>query len=148
MTAITPQRFDYTAIPDIPGLQTGMPALPIILKYQERSLTIEGLVDSGSTVNVLPYDIGLQLGLEWETQQVPVPLHGNLQDASAYGVVLSGQVNPFPELPLVFAWTQIPRPRSRLLLGQMNFFQHFDVWFSGIQQTFVLTLAKKAPQEH
>ena len=125
-----------------------MPVLPITLSYQKRSLMVEGLVDSGSTVNVLPYDIGLQLGLDWETQRVPVPLRGNLQNAPACGVVLTGQVNPFPELPLVFVWTQTPRPQSRLLLGQMNFFQHFDVWFSGTQQTFVLTLTKNVPQEH
>jgi hypothetical protein len=58
-------------------------------------------------------------------------------------VVLTGQIHPFPELLLGFAWTQIPRPRSRLLLGQMNFFQHFDAWFSGTQQTFVLSLTAK-----
>lgn len=147
MTSSKPQRFDYTAAPDISGLQTGMPVLPITLSYQEHFLTVEGLVDSGSTVNVLPYDVGLQLGLDWEEQQVPVPLRGNLQNAPAFGVVLTGQVNPFPELPLVFAWTQIPRPRSQLLLGQMNFFQHFDVWFSGTLQTFVLTQSKNLPQE-
>jgi len=148
MTSRKPQRFDYTAAPDIPGLQTGMPVLPITLNYQEHSLTVEGLVDSGSTVNVLPYDIGLQLGLDWEIQRVSVTLRGNLQKTPAFGVVLTVQVDPFPALPLVFAWTQTPRPQSRLLLGQMNFFQHFDVWFSGIRQTFVLTLAKNVPQEH
>ncbi len=68
MTAIKPQRFAYSEALDLPGLQAGMPILPIALSHQDR---------------------------------------------------------------------------SRLLLGQMNFFQHFDAWFSGTQQTFVLSLSSK-----
>ena len=143
MTAMKPQRFEYTAIPDMPGLQTGMPLVSIVLSHQKRSVTADALVDTGSTVNVLPYDIGLALGLDWDSRRVPAPLRGSLQSAPAFGVALTGQVHPFPELLLVFAWTQIPRPHSRLLLGQMNFFQHFDAWFSGTQQTFVLSLSQQ-----
>ena len=31
-------------------------------------LAVVGLLDTGSTVNILPYPLGLQLGLVWEQQ--------------------------------------------------------------------------------
>ena len=39
-----------------------LPRLPLTLHYNERQLDVIGLVDSGATINVLPYDVGRQLG--------------------------------------------------------------------------------------
>jgi len=92
------------------------------------------LLDTGSTVNVLPYPVGLQLGLVWEQQTTPVRLTGNLVRLSARGVIISGQVESFPPVELVFAWTQstdVP-----VILGQVNFFMEFDVCFFGSQSAF------------
>ncbi len=104
-----------------------MPYLPISLNQHHHSALVEALVDSGSVVNVLPYDVGLQLGLVWEQQTIPVVLSGNLRDREARGVVVTGTVGTLPPAMLAFAWTQakdVP-----LLLGQVNFFLEFDVCF-------------------
>jgi hypothetical protein len=42
--------------------------LPITLRHETQVLAVVGLLDTGSTVNVLPYPLGLQLGFVWEQQ--------------------------------------------------------------------------------
>jgi len=37
-----------------------------------------GLLDTGASVNVLPYNVGVQLGASWEEQRFSVTLAGNL----------------------------------------------------------------------
>ena len=37
-----------------------------------------GLVDSGAMVNVLPYDVGLQLGVVWDERRANIRLAGTL----------------------------------------------------------------------
>jgi hypothetical protein len=37
-----------------------------------------GLVDSGATVNVLPYELGIQLVAEWDDNMAIIQLSGNL----------------------------------------------------------------------
>jgi hypothetical protein len=57
-----PERFEYTS----EGSQTGeaalLPQLPLILTYKNQSVEAAGLLDTGATVNVLPYRVGLRLG--------------------------------------------------------------------------------------
>ena len=75
MTA--PVRFPYAG-PDSDGAAASVLAyLPITLSHEANSLAVSGLVDSGSTVNVLPYSLGLQLVYIWEQQTLPVRLTGN-----------------------------------------------------------------------
>ncbi|WP_249263535.1 hypothetical protein [Microcystis aeruginosa] len=80
-----------------------MPYVPITLGLNGRSLNTEGLIDTGASVNVLPYELGLQLGFIWENENLSVILAGNLAHCQARAVVVEGQVNPFPtvnpELP-------------------------------------------------
>lgn len=87
-----------------------------------HSIEVSALVDSGSTVNVLPYDIGIRLGLIWEKQEFLLPsLVGTLRDVPAFGVLIAGQIDQFPPVSLAFAWTQsndVP-----VILGQINFFR-------------------------
>lgn len=45
-----------------------MPYVPITLSLNERSLNAEGLLDTGASVNVLPYELGLQPGFIWESE--------------------------------------------------------------------------------
>jgi hypothetical protein len=47
-----------------------LPTIPITLSYTDSSVSANALLDTGSTVNLLPYDIGLQLGAIWEEQTV------------------------------------------------------------------------------
>ena len=84
-------------------------------------------MDTGASVNVLPYKIGLQLGAVWENQTVQIPLSGNLAHNDSRGLVLTGTVAHFPPSLLAFVWTQstdVP-----VILGHMNFFAEFNVCF-------------------
>jgi hypothetical protein len=42
-----------------------LPRLPLTLQDREQRVEAIGLVDSGATVNVLPYRVGLALGALW-----------------------------------------------------------------------------------
>jgi hypothetical protein len=134
------RKVNYTTPPT--GLQTGMPYLPLTLSREYRSVDVSALVDSGSTLNVLPYHIGIQLGLDWQSQTFPLPsLVGNLKGLQAFGVLLDCVILPFPSVKLAFAWTssdQVP-----ILLGQTNFFTQFDVCFFGSQNTFEISPKKE-----
>ncbi|MDM8537287.1 hypothetical protein QUF70_11070 [Desulfobacterales bacterium HSG17] len=112
-----------------------MPFLPLTLSVKDSHIETSALVDSGSTVNVLPYDTGLRLGLVWEDQKIALPsLVGTLRGLPAFGVLITGEVSPFFPVPLAFAWTQsndVP-----VILGQTNFFSEFDVYFFGSRKLF------------
>jgi hypothetical protein len=40
-----------------------------MLRQGDRLVETIGLVDSGATINVLPYEIGLQLGSIWDERK-------------------------------------------------------------------------------
>ena len=86
-----------------------------------------GLLDTGATVNVLPYTIGKQLGAVWEEQATTVHLTGNLAALEARVLLASARVGSFDPVKLAFAWTQ--SEEVPLILGQVNFFMEFDVCF-------------------
>jgi hypothetical protein len=91
-------------------------------------------LDTGASVNVLPYELGLQLDLIWEDETLSVLLAGNLARFEARAVVIDAQVSSFPTVNLAFAWTQaadVP-----LILGQANFFLEFDVCFFRARSEF------------
>jgi hypothetical protein len=104
-----------------------MPILPIRLTAGSIVSDEHALLDSGATVSVLPFDVGLRLGLNWNTPMPLVPLSGNLQQQVAKGVKLQMQVGGFPFVEIVFAWSQ--SSNAPLLLGEFNFFAEFDVCF-------------------
>lgn len=121
------QRFSFTERSDSFGKVSTMPYLPLTLSNGNKSLEVMALLDTGASVNVLPYEIGLQLGAVWEEQTVPIALSGNLANNEARGVVLSGKVANFTPILLAFAWTQ--SNDAPLILGHMNFFAEFNVCF-------------------
>jgi hypothetical protein len=108
--------------------------LPITINLGQRSVPVTGLVDSGATVSVLPYDIGLQLGAIWERQTTAVTLDGNLAAFEARGIVVSATVGAFPPVRLVFSWTRAEG--LPVILGQMNFFLEFDLCFFRSRSVF------------
>lgn len=55
-----------------------MPLLNLTLCANGEEQEVLALLDTGATVNVLPYSVGLALGFIWEDQVVPVELGGNL----------------------------------------------------------------------
>jgi hypothetical protein len=130
-------RFAFTEIDPSLGALSTLPYLPLTLTYQNRSVSVSGLLDTGSSVNVLPYEIGLRLGANWELQRLSVPLGGNLARFEARALVLAATVEQFPSVELAFAWT---RDRNApLILGHMNFFLEFEVCFYRHQLAFELS---------
>jgi mRNA-degrading endonuclease RelE of RelBE toxin-antitoxin system len=119
------------------GVIDFVPQLPLTLLNRDRSVEVFGLLDTGASVNVLPYDVGIRLGAVWEEQTTSVRLGGNLALTEAKGIVLSARISDFSAVKLVFAWSRsndVP-----VLLGRTNFFQEFDVCFYTSLQQFELT---------
>ena len=121
------QRFNFIEKVDSAGRSVVMPYLPLRLTNGSQSIEVLALLDTGASVNVLPYDMGLQLGAVWEKQIVKIPLSGNLSHNEAKGLVLSGTVGNFSSTLFAFAWTQ--SNDSPVILGHMNFFTEFNVCF-------------------
>jgi hypothetical protein len=121
------QRFNFTEKVDSSGRSVVMPYLPLQLTNGSKSIEVMALLDTGASVNVLPYDIGLQLGAVWEEQTVQIPLSGNLSRSEAKGLVVSSIAGAFSNTLLAFAWTQ--SNESPIILGHMNFFTEFNVCF-------------------
>jgi uncharacterized membrane protein YgcG len=82
------------------------PYLPLTLSLNGQLLNVEGLLDTGASVNVLPYKLGQQLGLIWENETLSVVLAGNLARFEARAVIVDAQVSSFPKFDLAFAWTR------------------------------------------
>ncbi len=120
-------QFKYTEM--IPGLgEPGrQPYAPILVTWQEKTVSAHGLVDSGAATNVLPFDLGIELGLDWSEQKTPLRLTGNLGKHESRAVLLTATVHDFAPVMLAFAWTQMPK--VPLILGQVNFFAEFDICF-------------------
>lgn len=137
MTILPTERFDYIEVDPSVGSASALPYAPITLQYGDRAIRVSGLVDSGATLNVLPYDVGLQLGAVWERQTVPVRLAGNMADAEARAIVVTGKIGRFAPVRLAFAWTH--SDRVPVILGQTNFFMEFDIRFCRSQLFFELT---------
>jgi hypothetical protein len=135
------QRFSFTERTDSLGQSVIMPYLPLTLTAGDRSVEVMALLDTGASVNVLPYAIGLQLGAVWENQTVSIPLGGNLAHSDARGLVLSGAVAPFSPVLLAFAWTQ--STDAPVILGHMNFFAEFNMCVYRHELAFEVCPTKK-----
>lgn len=71
-------KFPYLKDLSDKTLFEAMPYLPLTLELSGNTKEVDGLLDTGSTVNVLPYKIGLEIGAIWENQRIPLTLVGNL----------------------------------------------------------------------
>jgi hypothetical protein len=121
------EQFPYLQIDPAAGAASLSPYLPLELILGENRVAAMGLVDSGAAINVLPYDIGLRLGANWEHQTTPVKLTGNLAASEARVLIVPATIGKLQPVRLAFAWARtdsIP-----VLLGQINFFLEFDVCF-------------------
>lgn len=134
MSAPMPIRFGYVEADPLLGVASSLPYAPIMLQMGDRKLQVSALIDSGSTLNVLPFDVGLKFGAVWDEQVVPVRLGGNMAESEARGLVLTGQIEGFAPVRLAFAWTK--SNRVPVILGQTNFFIEFDVRFCRSQMFF------------
>jgi hypothetical protein len=68
-------RFNYSTNSSIQNEFDSLPRIPLILQKDDQSIETNGLVDSGATVNVLPYELGVQLGGVWDNRYPVINLH-------------------------------------------------------------------------
>jgi len=127
-------RFRYSTTDPSQSELDSLPRLALVLRHGTRVVNAVGLLDSGATVNVLPYRYGIQLGAAWNEQQATIRLAGNLGSVAAQPFFPMADIGDFPPVRLAFAWSQ--RDDVPLILGQMNFFMEFDVCFYRSQFEF------------
>jgi hypothetical protein len=121
-------RFPFISPANRKGDGSLMPLLPIILRNNGREINTFGLLDTGATVNVLPFSVGLSLGAVWDKQTIPLQLGGNLANSEARALFIDIIVEGCPSVKLAFAWSKADN--VPILLGQTNFFMEFDVLFA------------------
>ena len=138
----SPARYSFISTDGSLGEASFKPFLPLTLNYREKSQEVIGLLDTGAMVNVLPYQVGVELGAVWEQQTTMLQLSGNLAQFEARVLILYVTVGQLPSVRLVFAWTQATH--IPLLLGQANFFMEFDVCFYRSQKILEVTPKKSS----
>ncbi|MDX2243997.1 MAG: hypothetical protein NW224_25250 [Leptolyngbyaceae cyanobacterium bins.302] len=131
-------RLKYSTTSPTQNEFDSLPRLPILLNRGNERVEVVGLVDSGATVNVLPYELGLQLGGTWDDRRAIIQLAGNLGNQLATPFAATAQVGEFLPVELLFAWVQ--HPNTPLILGQTNFFLEFDVCFYRSKMEFEVKL--------
>jgi hypothetical protein len=119
-------KFRYSVSNPSQSEYDSLPRLTFSLFCNNLQAEVVGLVDSGATVNVLPYEAGLQLGEIWDDQKTNIRLSGNLGNLPAIPLSAIAKTGDFEPVRLVFAWVKSDVP---LILGQTNFFMEFDVCF-------------------
>jgi hypothetical protein len=106
------------------------------MSYGSNAVQAMALVDTGATVSVLPDELALQLGLNWDALDKSVILGGRFSGESRL-VALKSSVGLWEPIDLIFAWTKMPD--APFILGHINFFIEFDVCFYGSKAVFDVT---------
>ena len=119
-------KFRYSVSDPSQNEYDSLPRLTFSLHCNNRQAEVVGLVDSGATVSVLPYEIGIRLGEIWDDRKANIRLTGNLGNFPATPLTAIAKIGDFEPVRLVFAWVKTDAP---LILGQTNFFMEFDVCF-------------------
>ncbi|MGB3649950.1 MAG: hypothetical protein WBA41_01885 [Rivularia sp. (in: cyanobacteria)] len=120
-------RFRYSTNNSSQNEFDSLPRIPLILLRENFSVETIGLVDSGATINVLSYEIGVQLGAVWDESKAILRLAGNLSNQTAIPLFTTAQIGNFTPVQLAFAWVR--SANTPLILGQTNFLLEFDVCF-------------------
>ncbi len=128
------ERYPYISGDSALGEASFRPCLSFTLSSQQASVSALGLLDTGATVNVLPYLLGIELGYEWERQTTVLDLTGNLAQFQARAALAQATVGNYEPVQLIFAWTRAES--VPLILGQVNFFMEFNVCFYRSQLQF------------
>lgn len=120
-------RYSYSTLYPNQTQLDSLPRLPLTLFANDKSVEVKGLVDSGATINVLPYSVGLALGAVWDNQKAVIRLAGNMANSLAQPILVKAKVSDFEIVNLAFAW--VSHDNAPVILGQTNFFNEFDVCF-------------------
>ena len=128
-------QYPYTKVGADP--RASMPRLPLQLSYGGQTIRIAGIVDSGASVSVLPYRVGLALGAIWEELEELGPLVGNLGSSTTRALTVSAKILGLTGdfgIPLLFAWAN--SDSTPVSLGQIDFFVEFNACFYRAQNYF------------
>ena len=131
-------RFDYQFVE---RLREYRPLLPVQLISMIASVRTLALVDSGADINVLPYSVGVQLGLNWHEQSSELAIRGARGQGEGYAVLLGLKFGTFPIAEQPFAW--LDSDDYPLILGQANFFTDYNICFYFQQLQFEINLSKR-----
>jgi hypothetical protein len=101
--------------------------LPVTLASPLEATDAVALVDSGAEVNVLPWSLGVKLGLVWNPNKATLRVTAGSGRAAAMPVLLTMSFGNSSGVTQAFAWCQ--SDNLPLVLGQTNFFMEFDVCF-------------------
>ncbi len=85
-------RFQYSTNHPSQDEFDSLPRIPLILRHNNERVEVVGLVDSGATVSVLPYQIGIQLGLVWDDSKAIIRLAGNVGNQPAMPVFFMAEI--------------------------------------------------------
>ena len=130
-------RFRYSTVAPEQDESDSLPRVPLVLRNGVQAAEVVGLVDSGATVNVLPFEIGIRLGAVWDDRKAIISLAGALGGEPAIPLFAMAEIDDLPLVKLAFAW--VKRNDVPLILGQTNFFMEFDVFFYRSRLDFEVT---------
>ena len=99
------------------------------------------LVDSGADMNVMPYDIGIELGGIWDEQREIVGLSGIAGQVESRAIVVDLAIENWPIFKMGFAWTR--EANVPVVLGQISFFSHVNICFMRSSQQFELEYVRQ-----
>ena len=133
------ERFLYSRVGPEDAPRRSRPILSVILIVRERRISFPALVDSGADINVIPYSLGLALGLSWDDSRIGPTLTGKFANIETRLIILPVVVGNFSSTDLVFTW--MAQDTGPVILGQMNFFREFNVYFFGDESAFELERA-------
>jgi hypothetical protein len=133
------ERFSYSLVGPEDAPRRSRPILSVTLIVPERRISFPALVDSGADINVIPYSLGLALGLNWNDSRIGPTLTGKFANIETRLIVLPTVVGNFVPIDLVFTW--MAQDTGPVILGQMNFFREFNVYFYGAESFFELERA-------
>ncbi len=114
-----------------------LPMLSLQISIGYRVAQARGMIDSGSSINVMPYSLGASLGAVWGEQRVLGNLSGALSRVEVRGLTVqlsNPEIEGAHDVSLLFAWANsddVP-----VLLGQINFFMEFNVCIYRSQNYF------------
>ncbi len=125
---------DY--VPD----QMARPLVPVTIRYAENEIQTLALLDSDADINLMPFQLGLDLGFDWDTGGDYTGLEGLGGGLAAKKSVADLYLGSWPSIRQIFAWAR--NDDVPVILGQWNFFEMVDVCISRTQGLMTFELPK------
>jgi len=116
------------------------PSLEIEIINGSRKFSTDAIIDSGSDCTMMSGEVAQVLGIDFSKCEKDPDIKGIL-GASSEGFIanIKIKVEKFEDEPLDVKVTFIPGLNTPVLLGQNDFFQHFQVLFNKKKNIFKLS---------